>query len=207
LARLKKHPELEHLRDVEISEPVLGVDSALLQLVAIRQEFDEPLNLNEDLLGNLLDDRVVHCSNDCEAGLEAMFLVSGRGPMVADRMLKFKSEDVIYDEEYHPHTFRRLEECRFPATDLIPIIVKRKGDQEIESERPLKREKANQGERPANSKPKAGAKAKAASGRSVPRNDCVQTILCSLLFVVLDSSVSNDVISNHILSKPGSFVL
>ncbi|KAJ7834403.1 hypothetical protein B0H13DRAFT_1914109 [Mycena leptocephala] len=139
------------------------VGSALLQLVAIQQELDEPLNLNGDLLGDLLDDRVVHCLNDGEAGLEAMFLVSGGGPMVADRMLKFKSEHVIYDEEYRPHTFRRLEESRFPATDPIPVIVKRKGDQEIEGERPLKREKANQGKKTANSKAKAGAKAKAAS--------------------------------------------
>jgi hypothetical protein len=163
LARLMKHPDLGHLRDVETSERVLGVGSALLQLVAIQQELDEPLNLNGDLLGDLLDDRVVHCPNDGEAGLEAMFLVSGGGPMVADRMLKFKSEHVIYDEEYRPHTFRRLEESRFPVTDPIPVIVKRKGDQEIEGERPLKREKANQGKKTANSKAKAGAKAKAAS--------------------------------------------
>ncbi|KAJ7883766.1 hypothetical protein B0H13DRAFT_1890293 [Mycena leptocephala] len=41
LVRLMKHPDLEHLRDVEISERVLGVGSAFLQLVAIQQELDE----------------------------------------------------------------------------------------------------------------------------------------------------------------------
>ncbi|KAJ7077502.1 hypothetical protein C8R44DRAFT_755189 [Mycena epipterygia] len=95
------------------------------------QQLNEPLNLNRDLLADLLDDRVVHCPNDGDAGIEARFLFSGGGPLVADHMLEFRSEHVIYDEEHRPHTVRGLERTRFPATDPIPVMIKQKRVREL----------------------------------------------------------------------------
>ncbi|KAJ7934830.1 hypothetical protein B0H13DRAFT_2305291 [Mycena leptocephala] len=69
LGQLMNHPDLAHLRDSEKSERVPSVGSALLQLLAVQQQLNGPLNLNGDLLSDLLDDRVVHCPNDGDAGL------------------------------------------------------------------------------------------------------------------------------------------
>ncbi|KAJ7861614.1 hypothetical protein B0H13DRAFT_1900455 [Mycena leptocephala] len=126
-------------------------------MLAVQLQLDEPLNLNGDLLGDLMDDRVVYCPNDGDAGIEAVFLFSGGGPLVADRMLKFRSDHVIYDEEHRPYTFRRLEKTRFSITDPIPVITKRKGTRDVEGEPPSKRTKSNPVRKPVQTKrqPKA----------------------------------------------------
>ncbi|KAJ7937873.1 hypothetical protein B0H13DRAFT_2302347 [Mycena leptocephala] len=142
LEKLMKHEDLAHLRDADRNTHVLAVGSALLQLLAVQQELDEPLNLNGDLLGDLLDDRVNYSPYDGVAGLAAMFSsVAGAGPALADRMLKFNSEHVSWDDDFRHPTFRRDEASRFKPTAPIPVVVKRKGEEEIEGEPPSKRTK------------------------------------------------------------------
>ncbi|KAJ7234438.1 hypothetical protein C8J57DRAFT_1249206 [Mycena rebaudengoi] len=90
--RYKSCHDLAYLRN-ERTERVLGVGSVLLQLLDAQQQLNELPNLNGDLLGDLLDGRVVYCFNDGDAEISAMFaFVSGAGSEVADRLLKFKSE-------------------------------------------------------------------------------------------------------------------
>ncbi|KAJ7909560.1 hypothetical protein B0H13DRAFT_2330265 [Mycena leptocephala] len=104
LGQIMSHSDLVHLQHDEKSERVLGV-SALLQMLAVKRQLEEPLNLNGELLADLLDERVVHCPNDGDAAIEAMFVFSGGGPSVANRMLTFSSEHVIYEEEFaHPRS-------------------------------------------------------------------------------------------------------
>ncbi|KAJ7200062.1 hypothetical protein C8J57DRAFT_1261575 [Mycena rebaudengoi] len=140
LQKLLNHHDLAHLRKEERTERVLGVSSVLLQLLDAQQQLNEPLNINGDLLGDLLDGRVVYCFNDGDAGISAMFaFVSGAGFEAAYRLLKFKSEHVIWDANFRPPTFRRDDASRFAATSPIPVVIKRKGAQEIEGESPSKR--------------------------------------------------------------------
>ncbi|KAJ6458365.1 hypothetical protein C8R47DRAFT_1227106 [Mycena vitilis] len=146
LGGLMNHPGLKHIPLPERSERVPGVGSVLLQLLAIQHELDEPLNLNGDLLGDLLDDRVVHCPNDGEEGLEAMFAVTAGASQVAGRMLRFRAQHAIYDDEYRPPTYHRLERSRLPATDAIRVIFKRKADDDVEAQRPAKRTVGGKGE-------------------------------------------------------------
>jgi hypothetical protein len=136
-------------------------------MLAVQQRFDEPLNLNGDSLGDLLDGQVVYCPNDGDAGIEAMFLFSG-GPF--DRMLKFRYEQVIYDEEHRPHRFRCLEITRFPTTDPIPVSIKRKETQDVEGEPPSKRAKPNPVRMPVKAKRQPKAKPKPTSGTSPSKN-------------------------------------
>jgi hypothetical protein len=90
--RYKSCHDLAYLRN-ERTERVLGVGSVLLQLLDAQQQLNELPNLNGDLLGDLLDGRVVYCFNDGDAEISAMFaFVSGAGSEVVDRLLKFKSE-------------------------------------------------------------------------------------------------------------------
>ncbi|KAJ7643191.1 hypothetical protein B0H17DRAFT_1148630 [Mycena rosella] len=67
------HAHLADLPESDRNERVMGVGSALLQLLAVQDQLKEPLNLNGDLLNDFLDGRVVHCSSDGDRGLDAMF--------------------------------------------------------------------------------------------------------------------------------------
>ncbi|KAJ7880847.1 hypothetical protein B0H13DRAFT_2541254 [Mycena leptocephala] len=140
LGQIMNYPDLTHLQDHE-------------RVNADLQRFDEPLNLNGDSLGDLLDGQVVYCPNDGDAGIEAMFLFSG-GPF--DRMLKFR--------------FRCLEITRFPTTDPIPVIIKRKEPQDVEGEPPSKRAKPNPVRMPVKAKRQPKAKPKPTSGTSPSKN-------------------------------------
>ncbi|KAJ7661766.1 SacI homology domain-containing protein [Mycena rosella] len=67
------HAHLADLPESDRNERVMGVGSALLQLLAGQDQLKEPLNLNGDLLNDLLDGRVVHCPSDGDRSLDAMF--------------------------------------------------------------------------------------------------------------------------------------
>ncbi|KAJ7137149.1 hypothetical protein C8R44DRAFT_729059 [Mycena epipterygia] len=62
---------------------------------------------------------------------------------MADYMLKFRSEYSVYDEDFRPRTFHRLEKSQNSASASILVVVKRKGDHEVEGERSSKRTKPN----------------------------------------------------------------
>jgi hypothetical protein len=144
LENLMRHTKLAGLPDDERSKRALGVGSALFQLLAVQQQLDEPLDLNGDLLADILDAGVVRYPYDGDRGLEAMFaLANVWGPSSADRMLKFKSEHAIWDEQFRPPTFRRDEPSKYAPRAPIPVIVRRKGDNEILGEPPMKRAKVD----------------------------------------------------------------
>ena len=85
--------------------------------------------------------------------------VSSAGPEAADRMLlKFKSWYVVWDDEYCPPTFRRDDLSRSAPTEPIPVVIKRKGAEEVEGEPPSKCIKRNPGQKPVKVKLKPKAK-------------------------------------------------
>ncbi|KAJ7692728.1 hypothetical protein B0H17DRAFT_1200307 [Mycena rosella] len=162
------HAHLADLPESDRNERVMGVGSALLQLLAVQDQLKKPLNLNGDLLNDLLDGRVVHCPSDGDRGLDAMFasIPLPRGAehsRVRDRaLLKFKCVHTIYDADHRSPTFRRDDESRFPPTEAILVgqnqeedgrvadeeiatagrRTKRKADEQVEGEKVGKRTKA-----------------------------------------------------------------
>ncbi|KAJ7212897.1 hypothetical protein B0H12DRAFT_1079352 [Mycena haematopus] len=73
LTSLLSHESLVELPDEVRNDRVMGVGSALLQMLAVQKELGEPFNLNGDTLDDILTGRVVRCSNDGPAALAAMF--------------------------------------------------------------------------------------------------------------------------------------
>ncbi|KAF7339229.1 hypothetical protein MVEN_02000400 [Mycena venus] len=177
LGKLMEHVKLAGLRDAERSKRALGVGSVLLQFLAVQQELDEPLNLNSDLLADILEDRVVPCPYDGDKALEAMFSSVNEGPSSsasADRMLKFKSEHVIWDDDFRPPTYRRDEPSRSTPTAPIPVAVKRKSNKEIEGQPPLKRAKGEVAKKVVRAKaePKAKSTRKSSIGKKQLATAC-----------------------------------
>ncbi|KAJ6530713.1 hypothetical protein B0H19DRAFT_1327962 [Mycena capillaripes] len=149
LATLMQHGELAALSDDELNQRVLGVGSALFQLLAVQNELGEPLNLNGDLISDLADKSVVPYRSDGQDGLDAMFtpvaFSSTRNVPIETLMLRFRREHTIFDKAFRPHMFRRERPSHFPPTDPIsvkvPEVLKREGDQLVDDERPAKRTK------------------------------------------------------------------
>ncbi|KAJ6473944.1 hypothetical protein DFH09DRAFT_1094674 [Mycena vulgaris] len=129
------------------SQHVLGVGLALLQSLAIQQQLREPVNLNGDFLGDLLDGRMVQCPADGNEGLVAMFSVIPLPNQVlkthalAKRMRKFNNAHTIYGPDYRPPTFRRDEPSQTATTAIIPLGSKRRCGEEGGDEPPSKRAK------------------------------------------------------------------
>ncbi|KAJ7187451.1 hypothetical protein GGX14DRAFT_611425 [Mycena pura] len=115
LATLMQHSDLAALLDDELNERVLGVGSALFQLLAVQSELGEPLNLNGDLIADLGDKPVVPYRSDGHDGLDAT------------------------DAAVPPGTHHIRPSLS--ATYIFPDILKRQGDQLIDDERPAKRTK------------------------------------------------------------------
>ncbi|KAJ7657931.1 hypothetical protein B0H17DRAFT_1213393 [Mycena rosella] len=160
------HAHLADLPESDRNERVMGVGSALLQLLAVQDQLKEPLNLNGDLLNDLLDGRVVHCPSDGDRGLDAMFASiplprRAEHSRVRDRaLLKFKRAHTTFDADHRPPTFRHDDESRFPPTEAILVRknqeedgvadeeiakvgrrTKRKADEQVEGEKVGKRAK------------------------------------------------------------------
>ncbi|KAJ6470146.1 hypothetical protein DFH09DRAFT_1110966 [Mycena vulgaris] len=127
---------------------VLGVGSALLQLIAVQNELGEELDLNGDLLADLRNHAVIPCPSDGVKGLNVMFssipLSSSKSGILIKRilikrMLRFNHARTIYDTNFRPPTFRRDEPSYSAPRDPIPITLKRKADDNIDEKRPEKR--------------------------------------------------------------------
>ncbi|KAJ7486717.1 hypothetical protein FB451DRAFT_1534719 [Mycena latifolia] len=142
---LLKDNELTHLKEPERHRRVMGVGSVLLQLLAIQTELGEPLNLNGDLVADLRDRAVVACSSDGVEALQAMFTavpLSAKTVSVAlKHMLQFNRAHTVYDTDFRPPMYRRDSPSYSESTEAIPILVKRRGDEEMSEERPKKRAK------------------------------------------------------------------
>ncbi|KAJ7240009.1 hypothetical protein C8J57DRAFT_1478262 [Mycena rebaudengoi] len=156
LTRLLSHNGLSHLLEPERNQRVMGMGSALLQLLAVQVELKEEPNLNGDLLDDLLDGRVFGCPSDGDLALNAMFAAVASDAVnsgeAAKRMLNFRNQHAIYDEDYRPPTYRRDDASQFKPREAILVNTKRKGDGDINGEKPSKR--AN----------RAGGKAKTRDG-------------------------------------------
>ncbi|KAJ7604281.1 hypothetical protein DFH06DRAFT_1151258 [Mycena polygramma] len=148
LSRLMKpHPELENLAEDECNRRVMGVGSALFQLLAIQHELGEPLNLNGDLISDLWEESVVPDRMDGTAALTAMFgstALKANIP-VDQQMLRFNRDHTIYDRDFRPPSFRRMlpsiRPPRAPIAVVLPGELKRAGSPLSEDEKPPKRQR------------------------------------------------------------------
>jgi hypothetical protein len=68
-----QHTNLAALTDAERTERVMGVGSALFQLLAAQNELGEALYLNGDLIHDLWDESVVSIRSDGNEVHNAMF--------------------------------------------------------------------------------------------------------------------------------------
>ncbi|KAJ7214912.1 hypothetical protein GGX14DRAFT_392181 [Mycena pura] len=145
LQSLARHMHLVHVPEPELQRRLLGVGSALLQLLAVQRELGEALNLNGDVLQDLLTGRVVPRSFDGPEALLVMFkacmIADGSSVSATTRMLKFNEAHVICDQDYSEPTFRRLAPSIFQPSAAIPVVLKRNGDENIVNEKPAKRTK------------------------------------------------------------------
>ncbi|KAJ7438877.1 hypothetical protein FB451DRAFT_1378111 [Mycena latifolia] len=111
------------------------------------------LNLNGDLVADLRDRAVVACSSDGVEALQAMFTavpLSAKTASVAlKHMLQFNRAHTVYDADFRPPMYRRDSPSYSESTEAIPILVKRRGDEEMGEERPKKRAKRPNREPPA----------------------------------------------------------
>jgi hypothetical protein len=57
----------------------------------------------------------------------------------AKRVLNFRNQHAIYDEDYRPPTYRRDDASQFKPREAILVNTKRKGDGDINGEKPSKR--------------------------------------------------------------------
>ena len=147
LQSLACHMHLVHVPEPELQRRLLGVGSALLQLLAVQRELGEALNLNGDVLQDLLTGRIVPRSFDGPEALLVMFracmIADGSSVSATTRMLNFNEAHVIYDQDYSEPTFRRLAPSIFQPSTAIPVVLKRNGGENIVNEKPanLKRTK------------------------------------------------------------------
>ncbi|KAJ7651901.1 hypothetical protein B0H17DRAFT_1186526 [Mycena rosella] len=145
------HAHLADLPESDRNERVMGVGSALLQLLAVQDQLKEPLNLNGDLLNDLLDGRVVHCPSDGDRSLDAMFASiplprRAEHSRVRDRaLLKFKRAHTIYDADHRPPTFRHDDESRFPPTEAILVRQNREEEWRMKTLQKAKKREGNGG--------------------------------------------------------------
>ncbi|KAJ7241317.1 hypothetical protein B0H12DRAFT_1237044 [Mycena haematopus] len=143
LTSLLSHESLVELPDEVRNDRVMGVGSALLQMLAVQKELGEPFNLNGDTLDDIFTGRVVRCSNDGPAALAAMFaalpLSNVNSGELVKQMLNFNNAHIFYDPEFRPPTFSREAKSSGSSTTPILVHLKRKPDIEIEGEKPQKR--------------------------------------------------------------------
>ncbi|KAJ7608527.1 hypothetical protein DFH06DRAFT_1148902 [Mycena polygramma] len=139
--------QLENLAEDECNRRVMGVGSALFQLLAIQHELGEPLNLNGDLISDLWEDSVVPDRMDGTAALTAMFgstALKANIP-VDQQMLRFNRDHTIYDRDFRPPSFRHIlpsiRPPRAPIAVVLPGELKRVGSPLSEDEKPLKRQR------------------------------------------------------------------
>ncbi|KAJ7653718.1 hypothetical protein DFH06DRAFT_1133850 [Mycena polygramma] len=144
---MKPHPELENLAEDECNRRVMGVGSALFQLLAIQHELGEPLNLNGDLISDLWEESVVPDRMDGMAALTAMFgsIALKANIPVDQQMLRFNRDHTIYDRDFRPPSFRRMlpsiRPPRMPITVVLPGKLKRAGSPLSKDEKPPKRQR------------------------------------------------------------------
>ncbi|KAK7052605.1 hypothetical protein R3P38DRAFT_2762957 [Favolaschia claudopus] len=143
---------------------VSSVGSALLQILAVQHELEEPLNLNGDLLDDLLSQKIVAASFDGEVVLHlimtcAMGQITNAATSV-EKFAKFEREFTIYDKNYRPPTFHRVADSTAKLSPPIAVIVKRAAEDEIEDKPSLKRAKRGEATERPKPKPKRPTRAK-----------------------------------------------
>ncbi|KAJ7802295.1 hypothetical protein B0H14DRAFT_2614441 [Mycena olivaceomarginata] len=140
---------LSDIPQSECQEQVWGVGSVLLQLLAVQNELKVLLNLNGDILDDLITGRVVSCLRDGPKALAVMFgatpFLNGTTAELTAQMLRFTKVHTIYDPESRPPTPRHEDPWIFTPTTAIPVTLtlKRKGSEEIEGEKSVKKAKSS----------------------------------------------------------------
>ncbi|KAF8145894.1 hypothetical protein K438DRAFT_1991356 [Mycena galopus ATCC 62051] len=129
MAVLLRHKNFLDILEEECEMRVMGVGSASLQVLAVQHEIREPLNLNGDILMDFFIDCIIPCPIDGPKALRAI-------DHLLKQMLIFNKDYAFYDLD-----FRRAGESIVTPTTPIPVFLKRKGDVEIEDEKPVKRPK------------------------------------------------------------------
>ncbi|KAJ7884708.1 hypothetical protein B0H13DRAFT_2537126 [Mycena leptocephala] len=149
LEDLLQHPRLADLLEAERMQKVMGVGSALFQLLAVQHALGEPLNLNGDILDDLAVGRVAPYSTDGPEALTAMFsatpLPALKSGALATRMMQFNGAHTVYDPDLRPPTYYREFPSDSDPTAPIPVPTKRKGGQGIKGEPSSKRVKTESG--------------------------------------------------------------
>ncbi|KAK7050742.1 hypothetical protein R3P38DRAFT_2764006 [Favolaschia claudopus] len=168
IAKLLKRVTYDALDPDDKSSPaewkirVSSVGSALLQILVVQHELGEPLNLNGDLLEDLLSRKIIASTFDGVPVLR-LIMTCAMGQITnattsVEKFAKFEREFTIYDENYRPPTFRRVEDSTTKPTPPITVTVKRAAEDEIEDKPSPKRvKKGEDSERP---KPRRRARAK-----------------------------------------------
>ncbi|KAF8142419.1 hypothetical protein K438DRAFT_1784824 [Mycena galopus ATCC 62051] len=157
MAALLRHENFLSILEEECEMRVMGVGSALLQILAVQYEIGEPLDLNGDILMDFFADRVVPCPTDGPKALEAMFAatpfpeVNTGSNDLLKQMLIFNKAHAFYDPHFRPPTFRRAGESIVTPTTPMPVLLKRKADVEIEGEKSTKRPKKGKKTKPVGS--------------------------------------------------------
>ncbi|KAJ7136419.1 hypothetical protein C8R43DRAFT_955893 [Mycena crocata] len=137
---LLAHEDLSDIYEAERNRRVLGVGCALLQILAVQHEIQEPLNLNGDIVGDLMDGTVVHCPGDAAKAMQAMYTAApDQTGDFGQRFSKFTTQHTIYDSTFRLPTYRREYPSRSKPTAPIPIDSKRKGKVTTDDAPPAKR--------------------------------------------------------------------
>ncbi|KAF8143789.1 hypothetical protein K438DRAFT_1783428 [Mycena galopus ATCC 62051] len=145
MAALLRHENFLSILEEECERRVLGVGSALLQILAIRHEIREPLDLKGDILTDFFADRVAPCPTDGPKTLEAMFAATpfpavntGSNDLLKQMLIFNKAHHALYDPDFRPLTFQRAGESIVTTTTPMPFLLKQKADVEIEGKKPTK---------------------------------------------------------------------
>ncbi|KAF8135259.1 hypothetical protein K438DRAFT_1997452 [Mycena galopus ATCC 62051] len=106
MAALLRHENFLSILEEECERRVMGVGSALLQILAVQHEIREPLDLKGDILTDFFADRVAPCLTDGPKALEAMFAatqfptVNTGSNDLLKQMLIFNKAHALYDPDF-----------------------------------------------------------------------------------------------------------
>ncbi|KAK7027101.1 hypothetical protein R3P38DRAFT_2777193 [Favolaschia claudopus] len=115
--------KLRHSRPASVSNEewnrrILGVGKTLLQLLAIQQELEEPLNLNGDIFVDLIEDEVKAADNEVAEAERAMILALDLKVLrhrkywdkarLARHIEDFEKHHTTFDATYRPATYLRI---------------------------------------------------------------------------------------------------
>lgn len=146
LTALMEHPleKLQDFRLVSVPGPerrrrVIGVGRAMLQLLALQHELQEPLNLNGDIFEDLIQEAITPREMESSEALRAMFIATNPKQLdhkkywdmeaLGESLMNFRNDHTIFDSTFRPPTYFRIgpRESRRPriAIEIPTSAAKR----------------------------------------------------------------------------------